>query len=246
MGTNFLKHGDHHTHHFAHAHGTCEFLCAAEIPQQRKLSIRVLVSVMIGNAFLGAFKLLAGIVGHSSALVSDSIHTLVDFASNLIALVSVCFFRGEKEKALHSASRWEGIAGLVLGLFLFLVALGVGWKGVSVILFHTQGEGFEPGVLPLVAALLSIGVKEGMFWYTRWGSKMANSPAMLADAWHSRSDALISVGSFAGVLGARFGWHLLDPIASLAICCLILRAVFGVLAASLRQIRGEPTKAQNE
>ena len=125
----------------------------------------------------------------------------------------------------------ECIAALILGVILAATGLGIGWSGIQKI---NGGEGLAiPGALALVAAVVSIVVKEVMFWYTWLAAKKIDSSALKAEAWHHRSDALSSVGSFAGILGARLGFPVLDPAASVIICLFILKAAWDILADAL-------------
>ena len=125
----------------------------------------------------------------------------------------------------------ECVAAILLAAILFATGLGIGYKGVLIISSNDYSHLTVPGVLALIAAVVSIGVKEGMYWYTRAAAKKINS-----DAWHHRSDALSSVGSFAGILGARLGYPIFDPIASVIICIFILKAAFEIFMDSINKM----------
>ena len=118
-------------------------------------------------------------------------------------------------------------------LVLFITGIGVGITGVKKIFGGNYGDLAVPGALALVAAVISIVVKEGMFWYTRFYGKKVDSTALLADAWHHRSDALSSVGSFIGILGARLGFPICDPLASVVICLFIVKAAYNICKEAL-------------
>lgn len=182
-----------------------------------------------GNVLLSAFKMLAGIVGHSGAMVSDAVHSLSDVFATLIALIGVKLAgRGADENHPYGHERFECVASLILSAILFLTGVGIGYTGLRVIFFSDGTVPAVPGIIALIAAVVSIIVKEGMFWYTRWCAKRIHSSAFLADAWHHRSDALSSIGALIGIAGARLGYPLLDPIASLVICLFILKVAFDI------------------
>lgn len=184
---------------------------------------------IFGNVLLSAFKLFAGIIGKSGAMVSDAIHSLSDVFATLIAWIGVRLSR-RKEDAEHpyGHERVECVASLALGLILAGTGVGIGWSGIRKLFF--EQESIEtPTMLPLIAAVVSIAVKEGMYRYTMHYARKLNSAAFKADAWHHRSDALSSVGSFIGIGMAKLGFPIMDPIASLAICALILKVAFDII-----------------
>ena len=183
---------------------------------------------IFGNVLLAAFKLLAGILGHSGAMVSDAVHSLSDVFATLIAWIGVRLSR-QKEDAEHpyGHERLECVASLLLGLILAGTGLGIGWSGLGK-LFWDRGSIEVPTMLPLMAALVSIAVKEGMFQYTMHYAKKLDSAAFKADAWHHRSDAFSSIGSFLGIGMAKLGFPFMDPVASLLICALILKVAFDI------------------
>ncbi len=184
---------------------------------------------IFGNVILAAFKLLAGILGKSSAMVSDAVHSLSDVFATLIAYIGVRLSR-QKEDADHpyGHERLECVASLILGLILAGTGIGIGYAGIRT-LFFTQEPMVVPTFLPLVAAVVSIIVKEGMFWYTMHYAKKLDSAAFKADAWHHRSDAISSVGSFIGIALAKLGLPFMDSVASLLICLLILKVAYDII-----------------
>lgn len=183
---------------------------------------------IFGNILLAAFKLFAGIFGKSGAMVSDAVHSLSDVFATLIAWIGVRLSR-QKEDAEHpyGHERLECVASLLLGLILAGTGIGIGWSGIRK-LFWERGNIEVPTMLPLIAAVVSIVVKEGMFQYTMHYAKKLDSAAFKADAWHHRSDAISSVGSFIGIGMAKLGFPIMDPIASLLICALILKVAFDI------------------
>lgn len=189
-----------------------------------KIAVRTTWNCIIGNVFLAAFKLIAGILANSAALVSDAVHSISDVASSFIVIAGVKFAKKKSDKDHpYGHERLECVAAIILAVTLFLVGIGIGYPGVMKIVSGNYDDIAAPGVLALVAAVVSIAVKEAMYWYARRAAKKIDSSALMADAWHHRSDALSSVGSFAGVLGARLGFPVLDPVASVIICLFILR-----------------------
>ena len=173
------------------------------------------VSIAI-NLILSVLKLIAGIVAHSGAMVSDAIHSASDVGSTLIVIVGVRL-SGKQSDQEHpyGHERMECVSSIILSGLLLATGIGIGISGLENIVKSTSGKAIEiPGMLALIAAVVSIVVKEWMFWYTRGAAKKINSGALMADAWHHRSDAMSSVGAFVGIFGARMGYPILDPIAS--------------------------------
>lgn len=191
---------------------------------QEKIVKKLSFIGIFGNVVLSAFKLFAGFFGHSGAMVSDAVHSLSDVFATLIAFLGVRLSgKGPDDRHPYGHDRFECIAAIVLGLFLAVTGLGIGYGAVRKILSGKAGEMEIPTLLPLIAAVVSILVKEGMFRYTLYYAKKMNSSAFVADAWHHRSDALSSVGSFAGILAARLGLPVMEPVASVLISLFILK-----------------------
>ena len=191
---------------------------------------RVSMVGIIGNVMLVAFKLFAGLVGHSSAMISDALHSLSDVLGTFVAYLGVTISESPADKSHpYGHERIEELASLTIGLILFGTGVGVGYAGVHHIVTGAYEDAPLPSGLPLAAAIVSIVVKEAMFWYTRRYAKILNSSAFMADAWHHRTDALSSVGSLIGVVLARCGLPIMDPIASVAICLFILKVSYDIL-----------------
>ena len=183
------------------------------------------VSIAV-NLLLSVFKLIAGILAHSGAMISDAVHSASDVGSTFIVMIGVTL-SGKKSDKEHQYGheRMECVSSIILSGLLLATGLGIGLGGVENIVKSSHGEAIViPGILALVAAVVSIVVKEWMFWYTRGAAKKINSGALMADAWHHRSDAMSSVGAFVGIFGARMGFPILDPLASVVICLLIVKA----------------------
>lgn len=199
----------------------------------RKLS---LVGI-IGNVFLSAFKFIAGIMGNSSAMVSDAVHSLSDVFATFIAFLGVRFGRREADASHpYGHERIESLAAIVLGLILLVTGVGIGWVGIEKILAGNYESLPIPGMIALVAAIVSIAVKEGMFWYTRHWARVIRSSAFEADAWHHRSDAMSSIGALVGVGGSMLGYPVLDPIASVVICLFILKQGISIIYDALKKM----------
>ena len=183
---------------------------------------------IFGNVLLAAFKLLAGILGRSGAMVSDAVHSLSDVFATLIAWIGVRLSkRQEDAEHPYGHERLECVASLLLGLILAGTGIGIGWSGIRKLLWE-RGSIAVPTMLPLIAAVVSIAVKEGMYRYTMHYAKKLDSAAFRADAWHHRSDALSSIGSFIGIGMAKLGFPFMDAAASLVICALILKIAFDI------------------
>ena len=191
---------------------------------------------IFGNVLLAAFKLLAGILGNSGAMVSDAVHSLSDVFATLVAWIGVTLSkRQEDAKHPYGHERLECVASLILGLILAGTGIGIGWSGIHK-LFWERGSLEPPTLLPLIAAVVSIAVKEGMFQYTMYYARKLDSAAFKADAWHHRSDAFSSIGSFIGIGMAKLGLPIMDPIASLVICVLILKVAFDIIRDALKKM----------
>jgi len=185
-------------------------------------------SILI-NVALSAFKLFAGIFANSAAMISDAVHSITDLFSTVVALIGIKLANKEADKSHpYGHERFESVATLVLAALVLTVGVGIGWAGIQRILSGDFHEIAIPGILALVAAVVSIGVKEGVFWYVRAAAKKIDSGALMADAWHSRADGLSSIGSFIGILGARMGFPIMDSIAAIVISLFIIKTAIGI------------------
>ena len=195
---------------------------------------RISIAVNVG---LSIFKLIAGIFAHSGAMISDAIHSASDVLSTVGVMVGV-HLAGKKSDLEHpyGHERMESIVSILLAVFLAAVGIGIGWSGLQDILSGEYNPLPVPGILAAAAAILSIAVKEWMYWFTRAAAKRINSPALMADAWHHRSDSLSSIGAFLGIMGARLGFPILDPLVSVIICLFILKAAYDIFMAAVNQM----------
>lgn len=198
--------------------------------EEEKIAMRVSRNSIFVNVFLAGAKLVAGVIGHSSAMVSDAVHSASDVFSTVVVMIGVKIANRESdENHPYGHERLESVASLLLAVLLAATGIGIGYQGIRTIISGTEGNHIViPTVLPLAAAVVSILIKEGMYWYTIRAAVAVNSGALKADAWHHRSDALSSIGSFIGILGAKIGYPILDPIASVVICAFILKAAFDI------------------
>ena len=205
--------------------------------QEERTAMIVSINSIIGNLLLSVGKLFAGFVAHSAAMVSDGIHSASDVLSTLVVMAGVRYANKASDKQhQYGHERMECIAAIILATMLTMVALAIGYNGYEKIFSENSTELTIPGQLALWAAVISIIMKEAMFRYTKNAAEKINSGALMADAWHHRSDALSSVGSFVGILGARMGYPILDPLASIIICLMILYASYEVFADAVHKM----------
>ena len=190
------------------------------------------------NVVLLLFKFVAGIVGHSAAMVADAVHSLSDFVTDVIVLVFVHISSKPKDKSHdYGHGKYETLAMTLIGVALLMVAIGIIYSGAMKIYAWTNGEQLEaPGTLALWAALLSVLLKEGVYQYSMVKARQLNSQVLEANAWHHRSDALSSVGTAIGIGGAIFlgqRWTVLDPIASLVVGAFIVKVAVDLLHSGI-------------
>lgn len=186
---------------------------------------KVSINTIIGNMLLAILKFLSGVIAHSNAMISDAIHSASDVFSTFVVIIGIRLASKKPDKEHpYGHERLECVAAIILSMVLFITGLWIGIEALQNIIQKNYSNLQVPGVLALIAAGISIISKEGMYWYTRYYAKKIDSSALMADAWHHRSDAMSSVGAFIGILGARLGFPILDPLASVAICILIVKA----------------------
>jgi len=201
---------------------------------ENRIFRRLTLVGIVGNIVLVAFKLYAGIVGKSSAMVSDAIHSLSDVFATFIAALGVRIARREADdRHPYGHERFESLASLILGLILLVTGLGIGYSGVKTILSDNYDTIAIPSTIALIAAVVSIVTKEAMYRYTKYYAVKMNSSAFMADAWHHRSDALSSIGSLLGIAGSRMGYPVLDSVASVLICVCILKVGYDILREAI-------------
>ena len=198
-------------------------------PDFEKTAVKVSVVSIVGNIALSLLKLLAGIFAHSGAMISDAVHSASDVFSSIVVIIGVKLSaRDSDDDHPYGHERLECVAAIILAMVLLVTGLFIGYKAVVNIVSGDYENLAVPGVLAIVAAVVSIVVKEAMYRYTKHYAKKLDSGALMADAWHHRSDALSSVGALIGVVGARMGFPVLDSVASLVICVFIAKAAFDI------------------
>ena len=194
-----------------------------------KTAMRVSFVSIIVNIALSVFKLFAGIFANSAAMVSDAVHSASDVFSTIVVIIGIKISSKDSDRNHpYGHERLECVAAIVLATILAVTGLGIGYTALTKIVSGEYAELAIPGRLALVAALVSIAAKEGMYWYTRISAKRIDSSALMADAWHHRSDALSSVGALIGIGGAMLGFPILDTAASLVICFFIEKAAYDI------------------
>lgn len=190
---------------------------------------RVSAVTIIGNVILSVMKLLAGIIAHSSAMISDAVHSASDVFSTIVVIIGIRLSARESDREHpYGHERMECVAAIVLSVVLFITGLGIGAEALKNIFSGNYNVLQVPGILALIAAIVSIAAKEGMYWYTRHYAKMIDSSALMADAWHHRSDAFSSIGALIGIAGARLGFPIMDSVASLVIFLFIVKAAIDI------------------
>lgn len=195
----------------------------------RKVADRVSFVTIIGNIILSVVKLLAGIVAHSNAMISDAVHSASDVFSTIVVIIGIRLASKESDREHpYGHERLECVAAIILSMVLFMTGLGIGLEAFKNIVRGNYSDLQVPGMLALIAAILSIVSKEAMFWYTKINADRIDSSALMADAWHHRSDAFSSVGALIGIGGARLGFPIMDSIASLVIFGFIVKAAYDI------------------
>ena len=195
----------------------------------QKVANKVSTITIFGNVVFALLKLLEGIFAHSSALITDAIHSASDVFSTFVVLIGIRLASKKPDKEHpYGHERLECVAAIILAVVLFITGLGIGVDALKNILNGDYKELVVPGVLALVAAIVSIAAKEAMYWYTRHYAKKIDSGALMADAWHHRSDALSSIGALIGIGGARLGFPVMDSVASLVIFVFIVKAAYDI------------------
>lgn len=202
-----------------------------------RTAVRVSMVSIVGNTVLSLLKLLAGVLANSGAMVSDAVHSASDVFSSIIVIIGVKISARDSDRDHpYGHERFECVAAIVLAVTLFITGLFIGHAALEKITSGSASQIAVPGLLALAAAVVSIVTKEAMYWYTRHYAKKLDSGALMADAWHHRSDALSSVGALIGIAGARLGHPVLDPVASLVICVFILKAAYDIFRDAIEKM----------
>lgn len=202
-----------------------------------KTAVKVSLVSIIGNALLSIFKILAGIIANSGAMISDAIHSASDVFSSIIVIIGVKFAAKKSDKDHpYGHERFECVAAIVLAGILLICGLFIGHNAIEKIGTDNMQKIAVPGILALVAAIVSILSKEAMYWYTRFYARRFDSGVLMADAWHHRSDAMSSIGALVGIIGSRMGYPLMDTLASLVICLFIIKAAYDIFKDAIEKM----------
>lgn len=193
------------------------------------------------NFLLLIFKFVSGIVGHSAAMIADAVHSLSDFVTDILVLVFVKISSKPADKDhRYGHGKFETLATAIIGVVLLAVGIGIFYQGATSIYAVYNGQVLpSPGYIALIAAAVSIAFKEAVYWYTTIKGKKLNSQAVVANAWHHRSDAFSSIGTLLGIGGAILGgekWAVLDPIAAVVVSIFIVKVAISILNGSLQEL----------
>ena len=203
----------------------------------QRVANKVSFVTIIGNILLSVMKLIVGFIAHSNAMISDAIHSASDVFSTFVVIIGIKLASKKADKEHpYGHERLECVAAIVLSMVLFITGLGIGATALKNITSGDYNNIAVPGILALIAAIISIISKEAMYWYTRYNAKKIDSSALMADAWHHRSDALSSIGALVGIAGARMGYPILDAIASLVICIFIEKAAIDIFKDAINKM----------
>ncbi|MCH5319310.1 MAG: cation transporter [Paramuribaculum sp.] len=225
-----------------------------ETAERRKKALyRVTWYGSLLNMLLFAFKLIAGILGRSSAMIADAVHSLSDFVTDIIVIVFVKISSKPADKLYeYGHGKYETLATLIISFMLLLAGLGIAADGIGKIIRWLKGEELErPGYIALIAAVVSIVLKEGMYRYTYKVGKFYNSPVVIANAWHHRSDAWSSLGTLLGIGGAILlgaHWRVLDPLAAVIVSFFIIYVSVEMIRPATAELleRSLPLEVQAE
>lgn len=205
--------------------------------ENEKIAMKVSLTSLVCNGMLSVFKLIAGLVGLSYAMVADAIHSFSDVFTTIMVIVGVKISakRADKEHP-YGHDRFESIIALLLAIILFAVGVFIGYSALSKLVTGDYAEAELPKAIALIASIVSILMQFVMFWITRIASNKTKSSALKADAWHHLSDSLSSIGSFAGILGAMLGVRILDVLAGLIICLLIVKVSIDIFVDAMNKL----------
>lgn len=212
-----------------------------------KMALKVSFWSIVVNVLLSAFKLIAGIVGKSFAMISDAIHSASDVLSTFVVIFGIKLSNKKPdEKHEYGHERFESVSAIVLAILLGGVGVVIGYSALSNLINRDYTRLAIPTTIALIASIVSIVTKEAMYWVTIIASKKINSQSLKADAWHHRSDALSSIGSLIGIIGAMCGVPVLDVIAGLIISLFIVKVAVDIFVDSIRKMTDESCDKEKE
>lgn len=203
---------------------------------KKRLDIANKVSfiTLVTNIVLAVIKVIAGVIANSNAMLADGVHTVSDVGTTVAVIIGMKFStKPDDEEHPYGHEKIEAIIAKLLSAILFLTAIGIGYSGIKTIINRDYSR---PGILAVIAAVISIISKEIMYRYTVTAAEKINSGALKADAWHHRSDAFSSIGTLIGIGGAMLGFEILDPIASIVVCILIIKVAVSIYIQSVNQL----------
>ncbi|WP_294377399.1 cation diffusion facilitator family transporter [uncultured Clostridium sp.] len=202
--------------------------------ERLKIGLKVSINTIIGNIILSILKVICGVISSSSAIIADGIHSLSDVFTTIGVIVGLKLSSKNADRGHpYGHERIESITSLFLSIVLFIVAIWIGYCGVENILTKNYTI---PGKSAIAAAIISIVSKEAMYFYTIKYAKKIKSTSLKADAWHHRSDSLSSIGVLIGLIGARNGYPILDPLAAIIICLIIIKVSYDICRQSIDQL----------
>ena len=225
----------------------------SKMSKREKEIYKVTIVGSVVNFMLLVFKFVAGILGNSAAMIADAVHSLSDFVTDVIVVVFVRI-SGKPEDKCHAYGhgKFETLATAVIGIILFFVGLGMFYSAATTIVNVVEGKTLEaPGMLALVAAVLSVLMKELLYRYTVYKGKNLDSQVVIANAWHHRSDAFSSIGTLVGISGAVFlgkSWRILDPIAAVVVSFFVIKVAIQLLKPCLDELleKSLPAEVENK
>lgn len=208
-----------------------------------KVGTKVSINTIIANIILGLVKVIAGIIASSNAMIADGVHSFSDVITTFGVIVGLKLSNKPDDKCHpYGHEKIESISALFLAMILFGVAIGIGFGGIVSII---NGDVKKPGVLAILAAIISIIVKEWMYFYTIKYAKKLNSSSLRADAWHHRSDSLSSLGALVGIIAARMGFPIFDSAVAVIISIIIMKVAYDVIQESIGQLIDSSAKEEN-
>jgi cation diffusion facilitator family transporter len=206
---------------------------------ESKIITRTSIKIMILNGFLAIIKVLAGIFGHSTAMISDAVNSISDVVTNLVVMISGKFsHKGRDEDHPYGHEKFDSMVSVLLGAAIIITAFEIGKSAVMILYdyYFNRIDIIHPELVALIVALVTILIKEFMFHFTRKSAKLANSPSLFAQAMDHRSDQLASAGAVIGISGSMLGIDVLEPLASIVICLFVFRVGYKIIKTGISQV----------